>query len=124
MNLTTSLTLGTLVAIFIGCAGAPATEEAWEMDGGAGGSCTAVGVTCSSWSDCCSLACSGVCMAPSGSPSSSSCMTQGETCGSSSDCCNGSCISGVCTTPSCSADGKSCSANGDCCNSDCTSGVC
>ncbi|HEX3346314.1 MAG TPA: hypothetical protein VHS09_17140, partial [Polyangiaceae bacterium] len=115
MKLITSITLGTLVAIFFGCAGAPATE-AWETgDGGAGGSCVAVGVTCGSWSDCCSLACSGVCMAPNGtSPSGDACVPAGESCASSGECCNGSCASGTCAAPSCAADGKTCTSNGEC----------
>ena len=83
---------------------------------GPGSACKAVGIACSSNSDCCSSVCtSGVCA----SGASGSCGVVGATCTSNSNCCSSDCNSGACVVLPCTngacPSGYVCKDGNNCC---------
>jgi hypothetical protein len=89
---------------------------------GSGGACGGTGTVCHDYEDCCSLACSGVCVeAASASPM---CAGAGVKCTSPGDCCNGSCSDDLCVAPGCSPEGAPCGSSDTCCNADCNGSTC
>ena len=164
------LTIGVLVG-FAAC-GAEDIELAGSPEGGPDGSaesgafasdtsalecdartvsptCEALGATCSSDNDCCSVhcaggtcalpgtcaaegaactsreqCCSGLCEPVAGSTMLAclaECRPAGALCARASDCCALGCNGGVCGGAECLREGTDCTANVDCCSNECVS---
>jgi len=92
--------------------------------------CGALGNSCGSASDCCSMTCSAnTCINASGSIG---CHADSDICSAASDCCSGQCdltgaSGGICkplsdiVATSCAVEGEPCSASGACCSQLCAS---
>ena len=90
--------------------------------------CRALGNSCGSAGDCCSMACSGnACVNASGTIG---CHADSDICSAASDCCSGQCnltgaSGGICeplsdfVATSCAVEGEPCSADGACCSQLC-----
>jgi hypothetical protein len=86
-----------------------------------GGQCKATDEPCGDPTECCSLACDGVCL----DVCPDCCAADGEACVIWTECCNARCLpSGVCGTDECNAVGDACEIDSDCCSLRCTGFTC
>jgi hypothetical protein len=90
-----------------------------SLDGHAGDAtvaCGALGQSCATARDCCSLNCSqGTCAEPVGN----NCALPGIACATGTECCTGSCVAGQCANRLCTSDLQACNVDTDCCGGSC-----
>jgi hypothetical protein len=127
------LALGCAIAVVVACGSNGDTGDGgvdgstgdgggcWTNCGpGDGGTCTNLGVACTSSSECCSGNClSGACQPPA-------CTSDTQACTSNGQCCSGTCTNGQCAAlnPSCKSLGNACAQGSECCSTFCENGIC